>query len=97
MIWSIIFGLSSLDVGADVLTAGGAWSAGSPRRPSDMVVSRRVAGAKLAPHSAQKIVPSNCLDWQLLQTCIVSKQFAVDSVQQLADTCLLLAAYCRLD
>src|SRR6476469_4023050 len=39
-----------------------------------MVVSRRVAGIRLAPHSAQKIVPSNCLDWQLLQTCIAVRR-----------------------
>jgi pimeloyl-ACP methyl ester carboxylesterase len=51
--------------------------------PSDMVVSRRVAGTRLSPHSAQKIVPSNCLDWQLLQTCIVVR-------------CRLSVACCRI-
>ncbi len=50
-----------------------------------------MAGTRLAPHSAQKIVPSYCLDWQLLQTCIVSWQSAVDSRQLQAN-----AYYCWL-
>ena len=58
-------------VGAGTLIGGDARSPVGPCFPSDIVVSRRTAGTRLAPQSAQKIVPSNCLDWQLLQTCIV--------------------------
>jgi hypothetical protein len=48
---------------------------------SDMVVSCRRGASMLAPHSAQKIVPSNCFVLQLLQICMVSGQLSVVSSQ----------------
>src|SRR5258706_2807049 len=50
--------------GSPRVSVGGPW-------PSDIVVSLWRAGTKLAPHSAQKIVPSNCFALQLLQICMV--------------------------
>src|SRR4051812_49049590 len=71
IITRVIRGPLGTGSGLDVALGSGAGSPGGPCWPSDIVVSRRIVGTMLAPHSAQKIVPSNCFDWQLEHACIV--------------------------